>query len=269
MIWDLFVTNVREDLPIARAAAEELDRRGLSVWLDAWDDREISRATELRYQNTSRTRCGLVFVSKKLLARPWTVLNLAAIVGSHGDRLLPIWCDVTTEDVQGSAPCLLELAPYFLRDGLELICQRVVEAVRRLDMPPACESSETYVLRAVLADATIPSDLEPLSIELADAYPNIDALHALLLETKKLFRTSQSRRPWPIDLSRVDARTNLERWRMIIRKISREDAQMLASLLLIANLRSPVELPATRTVLSQLLMVEFSAPGLPMRSIES
>ena len=110
--WDVFISHAGEDkVAVAVPLADALRERGLEVWIDV---------TELRIGDSLRRRIdhglahssfGVVVFSKSFFAKGWPQYELDGIVDlsvSGKQRMLPIWHEVSKDEVQRHSPSLAD-----------------------------------------------------------------------------------------------------------------------------------------------------------------
>ncbi len=110
--WDVFISHASEDkAAVAAPLAEALRSRGLEVWIDV---------TELRIGDSLRRKIdhglahssfGVVVFSKSFFAKGWPQYELDGIVDlsvSGKQRMLPIWHEVSKDEVQAHSPSLAD-----------------------------------------------------------------------------------------------------------------------------------------------------------------
>jgi hypothetical protein len=110
--WDVFISHAGEDkATVAVPLANALRERGLEVWIDI---------TELRIGDSLRRKIdhglahssfGVVVFSKSFFAKGWPQYELDGIVDlsvSGKQRMLPIWHEVSKDEVQAHSPSLAD-----------------------------------------------------------------------------------------------------------------------------------------------------------------
>ncbi len=110
--WDVFISHAGEDkVAVALPLADALREHGLDVWIDN---------TELRIGDSLRRRIdhglahsafGVVVFSKSFFDKGWPQYELDGIVDlsvSGKQRMLPIWHDVSKDEVQRHSPSLAD-----------------------------------------------------------------------------------------------------------------------------------------------------------------
>lgn len=127
---DVFVSHATEDKDaIARPLAEELRRRGPSVWFDEY---ELVLGDWLRERiddGLAHSRIGVVILSRAVFAKRWTAWELNGLVArlTAGERnvIVPVWHEVGVEEVRMYSPPLADLVAARSADGVAAIADAV------------------------------------------------------------------------------------------------------------------------------------------------
>ena len=108
--WDVFVSHASEDkVEVADPLVEELRNIGLNVW---YDTTELFLGDSLRKKiddGLSKSKYGVVILSKSFFEKEWPNKELNALFSREieGSKvILPIWHNVTQEDVLAFSPML-------------------------------------------------------------------------------------------------------------------------------------------------------------------
>ena len=111
-VWDVFISHASEDkAAVARPLADALIERGVSVWLD---ELELKIGDSLRRkidQGIRSSRFGIVVLSPSFFAKGWTQYELDGLVTlsvAGQQSLLPIWHQLTRDDVMRRSPSLAD-----------------------------------------------------------------------------------------------------------------------------------------------------------------
>lgn len=111
-IFDVFVSHASEDKEsIVRSLVNELKGQNLTVWFDEFTLRIGDSLRQKIDKGLSRSRVGLVVLSTAFMSKGWTNYELDGIVTravSGEQMLLPIWHNVTKEDVIKFSPSLAD-----------------------------------------------------------------------------------------------------------------------------------------------------------------
>lgn len=110
--WEVFISHASEDKPYVEPLAKALEAAGVSVWYDktgiGWGD-DIRASIDDGLLNCDY---GLVVFSKAFLGKEkWTEYEVSALFGLETvdkKRILPIWHEVTYEDVLKYSPALAQ-----------------------------------------------------------------------------------------------------------------------------------------------------------------
>lgn len=110
--WDVFISHASEDkASVGRPLAVALEAHGVSVWLD---DFELRIGDSLRRKidhGLARSRFGVVILSKSFFAKGWPQYELDGLVSrsvSGEQTLLPIWHEITKDEVMAQTPSLVD-----------------------------------------------------------------------------------------------------------------------------------------------------------------
>jgi hypothetical protein len=135
-LWDVFISHASEDKPYVEPLAQALASAGVSVW---YDSACISWGDDIRVSiDDGLLNCdyGIVVFSKAFLAkRKWTEYEVSALFGRetvNKKRILPIWHDVSYEDVVHYSPALAQrLAKSSANNSHEEIVNAVLSMLER------------------------------------------------------------------------------------------------------------------------------------------
>lgn len=110
--WDVFISHASEDKEaVARPLRNALARRGITVWLD---EAQMKVGDSLRRKiddGIRSSRFGVVILSESFFRKGWTNHELDGLVTRNvaGEQsLLPIWRDLTVEQVRRFSPSLAD-----------------------------------------------------------------------------------------------------------------------------------------------------------------
>ncbi|SEB07532.1 TIR domain-containing protein [Pseudobutyrivibrio sp. ACV-2] len=110
--FDVFISHASEDKnDVARPLANALQRLGVRVW---YDEFELKIGDSLRRkidQGLSRSRFGIVVISRSFVKKGWTNYELDGLMTkaiSGQQILLPIWHDITKQEVIDYSPSLAD-----------------------------------------------------------------------------------------------------------------------------------------------------------------
>lgn len=169
-VWDVFISHASEDkVEVARPLAEGLRRAGVAVWFDEFSLTVGDALLESIDRGIAASRYGIVVLSPSFFDKTWTRWELEGL--SHrqfNERkkvLLPVWHEVTRNDVAQFSPSLANVVALSTADGLPVLVDRllaiislgfdtreavsvVLARIRRL-----VQSSETEVAQAALLTA--------------------------------------------------------------------------------------------------------------------
>ncbi|MDE2892684.1 MAG: DUF1883 domain-containing protein [Chloroflexota bacterium] len=132
---DVFISYASEDRgAVAAPLAESLQAAGLSVW---YDDFELKMGASLRRsidRGIAGSRFGVVILSPNFFRKDWPQYELDGLVTrsiSKEQTILPVWHDVTKQEVIGYSPSLADkVARSTATHTIDEIAQEILEAVQ-------------------------------------------------------------------------------------------------------------------------------------------
>ena len=132
--WDVFISHASEDKDeFVRPLASALKNANISVWYDEFSLQlgdSLRKSIDLGLANS---RYGIVVLSKSFFAKHWPAQELNGLVTREVNSnkvILPIWHQVTFEEVRSFSPILADRLAENSTVGLERLVQRIVEVLR-------------------------------------------------------------------------------------------------------------------------------------------
>lgn len=131
---DAFISYASEDKEsIARPLAERLRSLGLRVWFDEYELTMGDRLREKIDEGLRASRYGVVILSPSFFAKKWPQHELDGLVvlEEHGEKkILPVWHQVTAEDVKRYSPMLAGLVAADASRGLDHVIESILKVVK-------------------------------------------------------------------------------------------------------------------------------------------
>jgi hypothetical protein len=134
--FDVFISHASEDKDaIVRSLANALKEKGLSVW---YDDFELKIGDNLRRKidiGLSKSNFGVVVISRSFIKKGWTNYELDGLITREvsGEQvLLPIWHDITKQEVIDYSPSLAnKLARNTAINTIDEIADEIAQVIKR------------------------------------------------------------------------------------------------------------------------------------------
>jgi hypothetical protein len=130
MSWDLFISHASEDKDdVARPLADKFIELGLSVW---YDEYTLTVGDSLRRsidRGLANCRYGLVILSPHFLRKEWTQKELDGLVAREDGsekRILPVWHNVSRNDVVAFSPPLADKLGVSTATGLDHVVKEIM-----------------------------------------------------------------------------------------------------------------------------------------------
>lgn len=133
--WDVFISHASPDkkrfvLPLA----EELQVRGVRVWLDIWTVELGDSIYASISDGLKHSRFGIVVLSKAFFARTWPKKELSALFAKESDgasHIIPIWYKISYAEVYEHEPLLADRMAARFDEGIPSIIERVLRLLAR------------------------------------------------------------------------------------------------------------------------------------------
>jgi hypothetical protein len=132
-MWDLFISHAGEDKDvIARPLATKLQEHGFKVW---YDEFTLSLGDHLRQsieRGLAESDFAVVILSPDFFGKKWTNLELDGIIALEkpGEkRILPVWHNVTSNDVVGYSSFLANRVGASTSRGLDYVIGEIRRAI--------------------------------------------------------------------------------------------------------------------------------------------
>jgi hypothetical protein len=133
---DVFISHASEDkAAIARPLAEALRERGCSVWFDEYELDVGWRVSGSIDEGLRTSRYGVIILSPAFMQKRWPQRELAGLLaretGEGKELILPVWHEVTEEDVRAFSAPLVDLYAVDSREGVEQVAKAIVRSIDR------------------------------------------------------------------------------------------------------------------------------------------
>jgi hypothetical protein len=129
--YDVFICYASEDKePFVRGLAEALDNKSLRVWYDEFMLTLGDKLTEKIDYGLTKSRYGVVILSKNFFRKEWTKKELDALAAREKGKtkvILPIWHGVTKEEVESYSPDLANRIAVSSDKGIDYIVNEILK----------------------------------------------------------------------------------------------------------------------------------------------
>ena len=164
--WDAFVSHASEDKEsFVGPLVMELQKYGLKIWYDKFTLRVGSSLRASIDEGLAKSRFGVVVLSHSFFAKNWPPKELNALfsrqVNGH-DVILPVWHELTSEDILRYSLLLSDMIAAKSADGLVAVARCLIEVIR-----PEAFQFDTSRIDAQNA-------LTRMREQLKVTYPNLD-----------------------------------------------------------------------------------------------
>lgn len=132
--FDAFISHASEDKDeFVRPLAQRLNESGIRIW---YDEHELQVGDSLREaieRGLAHSNYGIVVLSPHFFAKRWPQRELSGLTArEHNGRkvVLPVWFNLTFEDVEKSAPMLADRVAARSQDGMDAVVQGLMKVIR-------------------------------------------------------------------------------------------------------------------------------------------
>jgi hypothetical protein len=134
MEWDVFISHAWEDKEsFARPLAKALEAKGVRVWFDEFTLTVGDRLRRSIDYGLANSRYGIVVLSPHFFAKEWPQKELDGLVEreSGGEKvILPVWHNITAEQVRKCSLILADRIGVSTGRGLEQVVAELLQAMR-------------------------------------------------------------------------------------------------------------------------------------------
>ena len=134
MDWDVFISHAWEDKEsFARPLAKALEAKGLRVWFDEFTLRVGDKLRRSIDHGLANSRYGVVILSPYFFGKEWPQKELDGLVQreSTGEKVvLPVWHNISDEQIKGYSPTLADRIAVSSERGLEHVVSELLKVVR-------------------------------------------------------------------------------------------------------------------------------------------
>ena len=132
--WDVFISHASEDKDdVARPLADGLAKRGVRVW---FDEKSLTIGDSLRRtidRGLAHSRFGIVVLSPSFMQKEWPQKELDGLVAREvgGVKvILPIWHNLSAEEIRKWSPMLADKVAVSTKVGLDTVVSEILHAIR-------------------------------------------------------------------------------------------------------------------------------------------
>jgi hypothetical protein len=141
-MYDVFISHASEDKEsVARPLAKALKERGVNVFFDEITLKLGDNLRESLDTALSKSRYGVVVVSKTFLKKYWTQTELGGLFAkeSKGKKcILPIWHEITADEIKDLSPMLADKVAANTNEGIPSIVEQIMDVISEI---PSIESN--------------------------------------------------------------------------------------------------------------------------------
>lgn len=138
MKYDIFISYASEDKDeFVRFLAKSLQQEGFNIWYDEFSLKLGDSLSEKIDQGLANSSKGIVILSKYFFAKNWTKRELRGLTAreTNGENLiLPIWHNITKEEIIEFSPPLADLVAENSKNNLSQIILSIKRTFEKCDI---------------------------------------------------------------------------------------------------------------------------------------
>lgn len=135
MLYDVFISHAYEDKQdFVKPLADKLIECGIEVW---YDEYSLSIGDSLRRsidKGLKESTYGIIVLSKNFFNKNWSQYELDGLLQlqsiSKSKRILPIWHNITKEEIINYAPSLADIIALSSNEDLENIVEKISKVIK-------------------------------------------------------------------------------------------------------------------------------------------
>jgi DNA-binding response OmpR family regulator len=132
--FDAFISHASEDKDeFVRPLAQRLASLGIRIWFDEQELRVGDSLRETIERGLAHSKYGIVVLSGHFFAKHWPQRELNGLMArENGGKkvILPVWFNLSFEEVEKVAPMLADRIAARSQDGLDVVVERLVRVIR-------------------------------------------------------------------------------------------------------------------------------------------
>lgn len=196
-LYDCFISHASEDkTDFVEELVSNLESKGIKVWYDA---KVLNIGDSLREsidKGLKDSLCGIVVLSKNFFTKQWTDYELNGLVASQmatGLRtILPVWHNVTAEEVREYSLPLSDILAGNSNSGVETVARSIIKTINNIKNTNEGMNTELDVISKIGEESAISiKRYEENSAEIFKSNEIKNILENLILDDKNIIKINK------------------------------------------------------------------------------
>jgi hypothetical protein len=136
IIWDAFISHASEDKEeVVLPLADLLMASGLKIWLDKGEVFIGDSLREKIDEGLAQSQFGVVILSHNFFAKDWPKSEIDGLYAREigGDKvILPVWHNISFEEIKGYSPLLAGKFAASTSEGLSKVKAQILSAIHKV-----------------------------------------------------------------------------------------------------------------------------------------
>jgi hypothetical protein len=132
--FDVFISHASEDKDeFVRPLASSLKRAGLNVWYDEFTLKLGDSLRKSIDHGLAASTFGIVVLSHAFFSKRWPqqeLNGLYALMESDKKKILPIWHNITADELKSYSPMIADLLAARSDEGIGAVVSKIMEVVK-------------------------------------------------------------------------------------------------------------------------------------------
>lgn len=155
-MWDAFISHASEDKDlVVRPLTTILVQGRLRVW---YDEFALSVGDSLRRSidhGLANSRFGVVILSQRFFEKQWPQQELDGLISRESSTsrvVLPVWHNISRDDVAKYSPILADRIAVSTSQGLDVVAQHLLSVIKPSDKAPKDISTHPILKRSLFCE---------------------------------------------------------------------------------------------------------------------
>lgn len=132
-LWDVFVSHASEDKEdFVSELALKLHEKGIKVWFDKSTLKVGDSLRRSIDKGLASSKFGIVVLSHNFFNKEWPQKELDGLVALESDGkkvILPVWHNITAEEIRAHSPMLADRVAVSSKSGLDNVVNELIAAI--------------------------------------------------------------------------------------------------------------------------------------------
>ena len=146
--YDVFISHAVEDkADIANELVARLKEAGLKVWYSSERLRVGYGVDETIKEGLNKSRYGIAVLTHNYFKKNWPKKELYALWSRPGARVLPVWHNISEEEIREHDPILVDNYGLDTKRGLDYVVEQLVHSIKEGQVNSSAKNEKDHPLQ--------------------------------------------------------------------------------------------------------------------------